>query len=175
MSAEAPCPRSRIHITGGPVNAPILSAREKSRTNKCELWPRARSRCIGSPRGTTLGTDVLFAHSCSITARPLASIGDEIARSRSRPTLTREQRLARYYFNTFDGMNPTHRDEIGEELPDRKAAWNMATRYAAECLRDLDGRLSIDSDWRLEVLREDGSRLFQITIHADELEASRVS
>jgi hypothetical protein len=44
----------------------------------------------------------------------------------------------------------------------------MATRYAADSLRDLDGKLRTDTDWRLEVVGDDASRVFQIIIHADE-------
>jgi Domain of unknown function (DUF6894) len=77
--------------------------------------------------------------------------------------------MARYYFNTFDGRTPTFRDELGEELPTREAAWETATRFAAECLRDLDGKLRLNAEWRLEVLADDRSRVFQIIIHADDL------
>jgi Domain of unknown function (DUF6894) len=77
--------------------------------------------------------------------------------------------MARYYFNTFDGDTPSHEDEVGEDLPTREAAWETATRFAAECLRDLDGKLRSDRDWRLEVTRADRSRVFQITIHAEDL------
>jgi hypothetical protein len=55
-----------------------------------------------------------------------------------------------YYFHTFDDETPSHLDDVGEELPTREAAWEMATRYAAECLRDLDGKLRINHQWRLE-------------------------
>lgn len=76
--------------------------------------------------------------------------------------------MPRCYFNTYDGEACGHEDDIGEEVSSRAAAWEIATRYAAECLRDLDGKLRFNSHWRLEVLKEDRSRLFQITIHADE-------
>ena len=77
--------------------------------------------------------------------------------------------MARYYFNTFDGRTLTDRDEVGQELQTREAAWEMATRFAAECLRDLDGKLRSNEEWRLEVLADDRSRVFQIIIHADDL------
>jgi hypothetical protein len=76
--------------------------------------------------------------------------------------------MPRYFFNIFSGGGIDHRDEVGEELPDRAAAWETATRYAADSLRDLDGKLRIDTDWRLEVVRDDASVVFQITVHADE-------
>jgi hypothetical protein len=78
--------------------------------------------------------------------------------------------MARYFFNTFTGGDLNHRDEIGEDLPDLEAAWETATRYAADSLRDLDGKLRADTNWRLEVVREDTARVFQITIHADDFQ-----
>jgi Domain of unknown function (DUF6894) len=54
--------------------------------------------------------------------------------------------MARYYFNTFDGDALSHEDDVGEALPTREAAWEMATHFAAEGLRDLDGKLRSDRD-----------------------------
>jgi len=62
--------------------------------------------------------------------------------------------MAKYFFNTFDGEKMSYKDDVGEELPTRAAAWEMATRFAAECLRDLDGKLRVNVDWRLEVLND---------------------
>lgn len=78
--------------------------------------------------------------------------------------------MPRYFFNTFDGEDSSHVDDVGEELPSREAAWEAATRYAADVLRDLDGKLLPGADWRLEVLKEDRSRVFQIKVHCDDLE-----
>jgi hypothetical protein len=72
-------------------------------------------------------------------------------------------------FNTFDGRTLTYRDEVGQELPTREAAWEMATRVAAECLRDINDKLRCNEEWRLEVVARDRSRVFQIVIHADDL------
>lgn len=81
--------------------------------------------------------------------------------------------MPRYFFNTFDSESRSHVDDVGEELPNREAAWEAATRYAADVLRDLDGALRHGHDWRLEVLKEDRSRVFQITVHGDDLEQRR--
>jgi Domain of unknown function (DUF6894) len=51
-------------------------------------------------------------------------------------------------------------------LPHRAAAWDAATRYAGDSLRDLDGALRLNEDWRLLVLAEDQTGLFQIIIRA---------
>ena len=74
--------------------------------------------------------------------------------------------MTRYFFNLCDGSRFSDRDDVGQELPDRETAWEVATRYAGDSLRDLDGDLKPDSDWRLEVQTEDGARVFQISIRA---------
>jgi len=76
--------------------------------------------------------------------------------------------MPRYFFNIFSGGDLDHRDDVGEELPSLEAAWETATRFAAESLRDLDGKLPTDRDWQLEVVREDASRVFRITVHTDD-------
>ena len=76
--------------------------------------------------------------------------------------------MTRYYFNLSDGSRLSDRDDVGQELPDRHAAWEVATRYAGDSLRDLDGDLKLDTDWRLEVQTEDGARVFQISIRASQ-------
>ncbi|MGW1423280.1 DUF6894 family protein [Bradyrhizobium manausense] len=76
--------------------------------------------------------------------------------------------MARFYFNVRNGNRLDDRDDLGQELPDRRTAWEIATRYAADSLRDLDGDLLPDDDWQLEVRTEDGARIFQILIHASQ-------
>ncbi len=78
--------------------------------------------------------------------------------------------MPRYFFNIFNGDDVDHRDDVGEDLPNLEAAWQTATRFAADCLRDLDGKLRTDTDWRLEVVRENAARVLQITIHADDFQ-----
>jgi len=46
--------------------------------------------------------------------------------------------MPRYFFNVYHG-EPSM-DGEGEELPDKHAAWNEATRTAGSILCDLDGR-----------------------------------
>ena len=74
--------------------------------------------------------------------------------------------MPRFYFNVRNGDRLNDHDELGQELPDPRAAWEIATRYAGDSLRDLDGDLLPDDDWRLEVQTEDGARVFQISIRA---------
>jgi hypothetical protein len=57
--------------------------------------------------------------------------------------------MARYFFH-IDGEHP-HRDEVGEDLPDDRAAWLAAMRLA----RDIESNLRPGQDWHLDVREED--------------------
>jgi hypothetical protein len=74
--------------------------------------------------------------------------------------------MPRYYFDICSSGRMDDRDDIGQDLRDQYAAWEMATRYAGESLRDLDGGLRFDTDWRLEVRAQNGTCIFQITVRA---------
>lgn len=53
--------------------------------------------------------------------------------------------MARYFFH-IDGESP-HRDEVGEVLPDDRAAWQEAMRMA----RDIESNLEPGHSWHLDV------------------------
>jgi hypothetical protein len=74
--------------------------------------------------------------------------------------------MPKYFFNVFNAVGPPQIDEVGEELPDRFAAWHEATTSAGQSLKDLDGKLKPGTGWRMEVTDEFGNRLYAITIHA---------
>ncbi len=74
--------------------------------------------------------------------------------------------MPRFYFNVSSGARVRDQDDLGKELPDQEAAWEVATRYAGESLRDLDGDLRPGDDWMLDVQSETGARVFQILIRA---------
>ena len=57
-------------------------------------------------------------------------------------------------------------DDLGEELHDCKAAWETAVHYAADSLRDPEGKLCPNAEWRLDVLSDRKALLFQITVVA---------
>ena len=72
--------------------------------------------------------------------------------------------MPRYFFNVHhEHFDP---DEVGEELPDRQAAWKEATKIAGQILQDLNGRFAPGSDWRLEVTDEFANPLYLIRISA---------
>ena len=74
--------------------------------------------------------------------------------------------MPRFYFDIFSDGHMKDRDEVGQELRDRQAAWEVITRYAADSLRDLDGDLRCDTDWRFEVRAPDGARILHVTIRS---------
>ena len=72
-----------------------------------------------------------------------------------------------YFFNVYHGCSEP--DEVGEELPDRHAAWKEATITAGQILQSLDGRLQPNRDWQMEVTDEFANPLFVIKVSAKNL------
>ncbi|MCK1337698.1 hypothetical protein IVB38_17105 [Bradyrhizobium sp. 38] len=73
--------------------------------------------------------------------------------------------MPRYYFHIkHDRHQP---DTEGEELPDKHAAWKEATVTAGQILQGLDGRLTPDREWRMEVTDELENILFVLHINAE--------
>lgn len=75
--------------------------------------------------------------------------------------------MPRYFFNVHSGAD-RHIDEVGEELPDKHAAWHEATTSAGESIKDLDGKLQPGTKWRMEVLDEFRHRLYTLLLAARE-------
>ncbi len=44
--------------------------------------------------------------------------------------------MPRFFFHVFGDAEPAYIDEIGEDLPDRAAAWREATMSVAQSIRD---------------------------------------
>jgi len=66
--------------------------------------------------------------------------------------LIRVSFMPRYFFNIFHER--AEFDSVGEELPDRHAAWKEATITAGQLLQSLDGKLQPGRDWQMEVTDE---------------------
>ena len=60
--------------------------------------------------------------------------------------------MPRYYFNVLNS-NPSL-DDLGEDLPDKEAAWRQATITAGEIFKAIDGSLRPGQEWTLEVTDE---------------------
>jgi hypothetical protein len=73
--------------------------------------------------------------------------------------------MPRYFFHVFhDKPEP---DDIGEELPSAQDAWREATTTAGQILQDIDGRLQLGKEWRMEVTDESANRLYVIKLYAE--------
>ena len=77
--------------------------------------------------------------------------------------------MPRYYFNVLN-LNPGIIDDVGEELPDKEAAWRQATITAGELFKDVDGRLRPGQEWALEVTDEVRRPIYLIRIEARQME-----
>jgi hypothetical protein len=49
-------------------------------------------------------------------------------------------------------------------LPDDEAAWRVATRFAGDLVKDVDGALRPGSEWALQVTDGDRKPIFEIQI-----------
>jgi hypothetical protein len=70
--------------------------------------------------------------------------------------------MPRYFFHVYH--EHTELDYEGEELPDKRAAWQEATVMAGQTLQSLDGKLKPDRKWRMEVMAEFQNPLFTSSI-----------
>ena len=73
--------------------------------------------------------------------------------------------MPRYFFHVYyDGHQI---DRVGEDLPDKNAAWKEATATAGRILQDINGELLLSNEpWRLEVTDEFAASLFELWIRA---------
>ena len=73
--------------------------------------------------------------------------------------------MPKYYFHVYH--NKIQIDHVGEELPDKHAAWREATIMAGQTLQGLDGKLQPDREWRMEVTDEFANPLYVLHINAE--------
>ena len=69
-----------------------------------------------------------------------------------------------YFFDIHH--DKTDIDLEGEHLTDQHAAWKEATVVAGDILKNLDGKLKPEHDWRMEVTDEFRNILFVLHIAA---------
>ena len=68
-----------------------------------------------------------------------------------------------YFFNTHSGEN--FYDQVGIELSGLDEARTIAIRHTGEIFQDETAKLMLEQDWRLEVLNESGTAVFEIEVH----------
>jgi hypothetical protein len=73
--------------------------------------------------------------------------------------------MPKHFFHTTHER--TEIDSEGEELPDKHAAWKEATVTAGQILQGIDGKLTPERDWRMEVTDEFQKTLYVLHIHAE--------
>ena len=73
--------------------------------------------------------------------------------------------MPRYFFRVYHDR--AEFDFVGEELPDKHAAWHQATMTAGQTLQSLDGTLQPDREWRMEVMDEFENPLYVLHINAE--------
>jgi Domain of unknown function (DUF6894) len=66
---------------------------------------------------------------------------------------------------THDGQSCT---KTKLDLPNKKAAWEEATRCAGETLRDLDGKLKLGTEWRIDVTDSSRKPIFTLRCIAED-------
>jgi hypothetical protein len=70
-----------------------------------------------------------------------------------------------YFFNIHHER--AELDSVGEELPNKQAAWKEATVTAGRMLQGIDGKLKPGLDWRMEVTDEFANPLYVIRVRAE--------
>jgi hypothetical protein len=66
----------------------------------------------------------------------------------------------RYFFHVRDGFSEA--DLTGTEFPSFQAAHGEAVSFCGAMLRDLDGELPLDSEWRMDVTDETGATVLTL-------------
>jgi hypothetical protein len=74
--------------------------------------------------------------------------------------------MSRFFFHICEGSKELYIDHVGEELPDCASAWRIASEYAGESIRDLDGGLKLNVEWRLDVNDDQNRPLYRISVVA---------
>jgi hypothetical protein len=72
--------------------------------------------------------------------------------------------MPRYFFNVIHER--IEFDSVGEEFPDKNAAWKEATVTAGQLIQSLDGKLKPGQDWSMEVTDEFANPLYVIHVSA---------
>jgi hypothetical protein len=70
--------------------------------------------------------------------------------------------VPRFHFKTVHGTE-SHDDPEGMELKDLRAAWKEATKATGEILKQIDGSLEPEREWRMDVHERRRTGHFQFT------------
>jgi hypothetical protein len=66
----------------------------------------------------------------------------------------------RYFFHVRDGVSEP--DSTGTEFPSFQKAHGEAVSFCGAMLRDMNGELPVDSEWRMDVADETGATVLSL-------------
>ncbi len=73
-----------------------------------------------------------------------------------------------YFFRIFTNGVERHQTE-GLPFPSKEEAWEEASASAGEILREMDGKMHIGLDWRMEVSNSAGNLLYRLSFQTEEI------
>ena len=71
--------------------------------------------------------------------------------------------MPRYHFTTAHGERASDREET-LDFPSDAAAWAEAVRCCGEILKDVDGKLKPNVEWRMDVNNEDDELIYSLRL-----------
>jgi hypothetical protein len=71
--------------------------------------------------------------------------------------------MPRYFFSTSHGSKRNDHEQA-LELADDRAAWSEATAACGEILKDIDGKLTPNVEWRMDVNDENHELVYSLRL-----------
>jgi hypothetical protein len=81
--------------------------------------------------------------------------------------------MPRYFFHVYYAGEDPATDAEGIELAGDEDAWVEATSSCGQMIRDLDGALRADTEWRMDVADGRGVALYRLFFRAERIGAVR--
>jgi hypothetical protein len=71
-----------------------------------------------------------------------------------------------YFFRVFTDGIERHRSE-GIAFPSKEEAWQEASTSSGEILREMDGKMHVGMDWRMDVSNAAGDVLYRLSFKTE--------
>ena len=75
-----------------------------------------------------------------------------------------------YFFRVFTDGVERHRTE-GIAFPSKQDAWEEASISSGEILREMDGKMQVGMDWRMDVFNAAGDIIYRLSFKTEEFQA----
>jgi len=72
-----------------------------------------------------------------------------------------------YFFRVFTDGIERHRTE-GIAFPSKEEAWHEASTSSGEILREMDGKMHVGMDWRMDVTNAAGDVIYRLSFKTEE-------